>query len=54
MVGEKIVIYFNDLSLGWLIDEKIFISLKQKTGLEKLLCECRTNSENTNPLMTDP
>ena len=54
MVGKKIVIYFNDLSFGWLIDEKIFISLKQKTGMEKLLCEGRNCSENINPLMTDP
>jgi len=54
MVGEKIVIYFNDLSFGWLIDEKIFISLKQKKSMEQLLCECRTCSENINPLITDP
>ena len=54
MVGKKIVIFFNDLSFGWLIDEKIFISLKQKSGMEQLLCEGRACSETTNPLMTDP
>ena len=53
MVGKKIVIYFNDLSFGWLIDEKVFISLKQKNGMEKFLREDRTCLENTSPLMTD-
>ena len=53
MVGEKIVIYFKDLSFGCLIDEKIFISLKQKKSMEQLLCECRTCSENINPLITE-
>jgi hypothetical protein len=54
MVGKKIIIYFNDLSFGWLIDEKISISLTQKCNMEQLLCECHTSSENINPLMTDP
>jgi len=54
MVGKKIVIYFNDLSCGWLIDEKIFISLTQKNCIEQFLCEDRTCSENINPLITDP
>ena len=54
MVGKEIIIYFNDLSFGWLIDEKISISLTQKCNMEQLLCECRTCSENINPLMTDP
>ncbi len=53
MVGKKIVIYFNDLSFGWLIDEKIFISLKQENSMEQLLCERDTSSENINPLITD-
>ena len=53
MVSKKIVIYFNGLSFGWLIDEKIFISLEEKKSMEQLLCECHT-CENINPLITDP
>jgi hypothetical protein len=54
MVGKKIVIYFNDLSYGWLIDEKIFISLTQKNCMEQFLCEDRSCFENINSLITDP
>jgi hypothetical protein len=54
MVGKKIVIYFNDLSCGWLIDEKTFISLAQKNCMDQFLCEDSTCSENINLLIPDP
>ena len=52
MVGKKVVIFFNDLSFGWLIDEKVFISLTQKSGMQ-LLCESTTCFENINSFMTE-
>ena len=54
MVGKKIVIFFDDLSFGWLIDEKMFISLTHKSGIEQFLCESQFCSENINSLMTNP
>ena len=52
MVGKKIVVFFDDLSFGWLIDEKMFISLTHKSGMEQFLCESQFYSENINSLQT--
>lgn len=50
MVGKKVVIFFNDLSFGLIIDEKMFISLSQIGGMEQLLCESNTCFENINSI----